>query len=347
MPHLRQVFISHATEHDGVLAHRIADDLVRMNIPVWIAPDSIRGGETWVEAIERGLQESSHMAILLTPAALDSSWVRKEIAAGIMLERRERIELVPLDVEPCEAPLLLSTYQLIDFRQDYGTAMRQLARHLGGVVSPPPRAAASPVRPVTPPPSPRAVPKATRAALVQQVAVILADILGLDPSDIHETSDLSTDLGMDELDLIEIIMAVEEHFGVEIPDSDIYDDSRTLSTDGLRLRSVRDLANYLAQRVPDTAAPQVAPASSRAPGKLTCSVCGLPFNREADLRTHMENWHGRAFTRQVVRMSTPARETVKGPTAPRAAFVCPICRLGFNRESDLVTHMENWHSGKP
>jgi acyl carrier protein len=180
---------------------------------------------------------------------------------------------------------------------------------------------------------------------VQQVAVILADILGLDRSDIHETSDLSTDLGMDEMDLIEFIMAVEEHFGIEIPDSDVYDASRTFSIDGLRLRSVRDLAHYLAQRVPDTAAPQVAPAS-RAPGKLTCSVCGLPFNREADLRTHMENWHGRAFTKQVVQVIPPTRTTVKGSLPPRAAFVCPICRLGFNRESDLVTHMENWHRGK-
>lgn len=42
-----QVFISHATA-DAQFAHRLADDLRRLGMKVWIAPESIRPGEGWV-----------------------------------------------------------------------------------------------------------------------------------------------------------------------------------------------------------------------------------------------------------------------------------------------------------
>jgi hypothetical protein len=56
---VKQVFISHATAADGEFAGRLAGDLRRLGVQVWIAPDSIRTGESWVKAIERGLRESS------------------------------------------------------------------------------------------------------------------------------------------------------------------------------------------------------------------------------------------------------------------------------------------------
>ena len=49
----RQVFISHAHE-DAEFAHRLASDLQQRGWPVWIAPESIRPGERWVAAINRG-----------------------------------------------------------------------------------------------------------------------------------------------------------------------------------------------------------------------------------------------------------------------------------------------------
>ena len=55
MASLRQVFISHETKHDGQVAHRIAQDLERMSVlSLDRLPESIRPGESWVEAIDRG-----------------------------------------------------------------------------------------------------------------------------------------------------------------------------------------------------------------------------------------------------------------------------------------------------
>jgi sulfatase modifying factor 1 len=133
---VKQVFISHATAADGAFAQRLAGDLRRLGVKVWIAPESIRSGEEWVDAIERGLGESSHIIIVLTPAALVSPWVRKETNVAIALERQGRIRVIPLHVEPCEVPLLLSSYQMISFRRNYDAGLSRLARDLGLSVTP-------------------------------------------------------------------------------------------------------------------------------------------------------------------------------------------------------------------
>ena len=124
----KQVFISHATE-DAQFAHRLADDLQRLGVQVWISPGSIRPGESWVSAIERGLKESSHVVVVLTPAALESEWVKKETDVAIDQERKGRIQVIPLYVEPCEVPLLLSSYQRVSFHGDYDAGLSQLRQN--------------------------------------------------------------------------------------------------------------------------------------------------------------------------------------------------------------------------
>jgi hypothetical protein len=133
---MHTVFISHATQ-DTQFAHHLADDLRRLGVRVWIAPESIRPGEGWVSAIERGLEESSHMVVVLTPAALKSKWVKKETEVAIARERKGLIQVIPLDVEPCKVPPLLSSYQMVSFRRDYDAGLRRLADILGVHVTPP------------------------------------------------------------------------------------------------------------------------------------------------------------------------------------------------------------------
>jgi len=133
---MRTVFISHANQ-DAQFAHRLATDLQRLGVQVWIASESIRPGEGWVSAIERGLEESSHVVVALTPAALESRWVKKETDIAIAQERKGLRQVIPLDVEPCKVPLLLSSYQMVSFRRDYDAGLSQLADILGVRVTPP------------------------------------------------------------------------------------------------------------------------------------------------------------------------------------------------------------------
>ncbi len=49
---------------------------------------------------------------------------------------------------------------------------------------------------------------------------IVAEQLGVDPSKIVPSARFTDDLNADSLDLVEMIMSLEEEFGVEIPDED-------------------------------------------------------------------------------------------------------------------------------
>ena len=51
-----------------------------------------------------------------------------------------------------------------------------------------------------------------------KVKKIVADHLGIDESKVNEDSSFIDDLGADSLDTVELVMAFEEKFGIEIPD---------------------------------------------------------------------------------------------------------------------------------
>jgi acyl carrier protein len=57
---------------------------------------------------------------------------------------------------------------------------------------------------------------------VAQVCRITAELMGANVADIKPSTSLA-DLGADELDMVELIMELEEHFGVSIPDEAITD----------------------------------------------------------------------------------------------------------------------------
>jgi acyl carrier protein len=55
---------------------------------------------------------------------------------------------------------------------------------------------------------------------MDRIKKILVDRLGVDESKITENSSFLDDLGLDSLDIVELIMAFEEEFNIEIPDKD-------------------------------------------------------------------------------------------------------------------------------
>ncbi|MDR1061010.1 MAG: acyl carrier protein [Clostridiales bacterium] len=55
---------------------------------------------------------------------------------------------------------------------------------------------------------------------LEKIKKIIVDQLGVEESDISLESSFIDDLGADSLDIVELIMALEEEFGIEIPDND-------------------------------------------------------------------------------------------------------------------------------
>lgn len=74
--------------------------------------------------------------------------------------------------------------------------------------------------------------------VLDKVREYVVEQLAIDPELVDMDSDLMRDLEADSLDAVEIIMAVEEGFDLEIPDADAE-----------KFRTVRDLVEYVEARV--------------------------------------------------------------------------------------------------
>ena len=57
-------------------------------------------------------------------------------------------------------------------------------------------------------------------SIEKKVAEIIVDQLGVDEKQVIPTASFVDDLGADSLDTVELVMALEEEFDVEIPDED-------------------------------------------------------------------------------------------------------------------------------
>lgn len=57
-------------------------------------------------------------------------------------------------------------------------------------------------------------------AIIEQVKAIIIDQLGVDEEDVQTEASFVDDLGADSLDIVELVMALEEEFELEISDED-------------------------------------------------------------------------------------------------------------------------------
>ena len=57
--------------------------------------------------------------------------------------------------------------------------------------------------------------------MLETIKKLVAENLGVDEADITEASSFKEDLGADSLDLFELVMALEDEYGIEIPTEDL------------------------------------------------------------------------------------------------------------------------------
>jgi acyl carrier protein len=58
------------------------------------------------------------------------------------------------------------------------------------------------------------------ADIETKVKEIIVEQLGVDPAEVVPSASFINDLGADSLDTVELVMAFEEEFGIEIPDEE-------------------------------------------------------------------------------------------------------------------------------
>ena len=75
------------------------------------------------------------------------------------------------------------------------------------------------------------------AKAVEKVKQIISEQLGVDEGEVTPSASFTDDLGADSLDTVELVMALEEAFDVEIPDEDAE-----------KIRTVQDAIDYIDKR---------------------------------------------------------------------------------------------------
>ncbi|MFV0415505.1 MAG: acyl carrier protein [Chthoniobacterales bacterium] len=74
-------------------------------------------------------------------------------------------------------------------------------------------------------------------SIEEKVKAIIVDQLGVNEEQVTPAASFIEDLGADSLDTVELVMAFEEEFGVEVPDEDAE-----------KLQSVGDVTKYIEER---------------------------------------------------------------------------------------------------
>lgn len=96
----------------------MADDLRRHDVRVWFSEHNIVGAQQWMDEIGKALERCDWFVVVLTPAAVRSIWVKREVTFALN-EKRYHERVVPLLLKNCAAKGLawpLSTIQTIDAR---------------------------------------------------------------------------------------------------------------------------------------------------------------------------------------------------------------------------------------
>ncbi len=74
-------------------------------------------------------------------------------------------------------------------------------------------------------------------AVQEKVKSIIVEQLGVDPEKVKLEASFIDDLGADSLDIVELVMAMEEEFDLEIPDEDAE-----------KLKTVQNVVDYITSK---------------------------------------------------------------------------------------------------
>lgn len=124
-----KIFVSHAHE-DSTWCNAFVAPLRQAGADVWYDEHNLGYGRL-MDEIERELRQRRVFLAVLSPAAVASPWVRREVVAAINLHDAEADRIVlPVIAQACEVPLLWGEYRWLSGANDAGLPATEAAREV-------------------------------------------------------------------------------------------------------------------------------------------------------------------------------------------------------------------------
>jgi hypothetical protein len=103
-----KLFISHSTEDDGFIRD-LQQALAGLGQDVWIDSRQLRGGDPLETEIKKAIDAAEGYAVLVSPAALQSKWVGKELRHALLMQERrgrDKFPVIPLSLNQTKLGVL-------------------------------------------------------------------------------------------------------------------------------------------------------------------------------------------------------------------------------------------------
>lgn len=122
-----RAFISYSHK-DKAFVSRLVSDLGSIGAKVWLDLVEMKVGDSMVQKIQDGINDSEWLVIVLSPNSIESSWVNKELSAALVKElEKKSVYILPLLYKECEIPIMLRDKLYADFTQSYEEGLQSLA----------------------------------------------------------------------------------------------------------------------------------------------------------------------------------------------------------------------------
>lgn len=111
------IFLSHATADDAIAA-RIRETLEGIGLPVWVDSLELSAGVDLNDTILEKIEQARHFMVVLSPNAINSGWILKEITYALKVQK-DGYKVIPVllpGVEPSALPLWFGEKELLAVR---------------------------------------------------------------------------------------------------------------------------------------------------------------------------------------------------------------------------------------
>ncbi len=121
----QDIFIYHGNS-DKPFANKLASDLERIGIKVWLHEVATKVGDSIVGEINKALDKCHFFAVVLSDEFIHRPWVQEELRTAMTFKVSDKLKILPILISDCEVPSFLQKLRYADFSGEYLIGFRDL-----------------------------------------------------------------------------------------------------------------------------------------------------------------------------------------------------------------------------